>query len=67
MKRFDVTRLQGPCQDARGRDLLKWKFVSGAREVLKRSWAEDDSVQEKWEAMKDAVCDVGRSVLGQAR
>ena len=31
-----------------------------------RSWAEAGSAQEKCEAMKDAMRNVGRSVLGQA-
>lgn len=67
VKRFDVSKLQGPCQDVKGRELLKGTFVSGVREGLKRSWAEADSVQEKWEVMKGVMCDMGRSVLGQAR
>ena len=47
VKRFDVTKLQGPCQDARGRELLKGKCVSGVREGLKRSWVEAGSTQKK--------------------
>ena len=31
------------------------------------AWAEADSVEKKWNAMKNAMCEVGRSVLGQAR
>ena len=38
VKRFDVTKLHGPCQDARGRELLKGKFVFGVLERLSRSW-----------------------------
>ena len=37
VKQFHVTRLQRPCQDARGRELLKGKFVSGVCVELKRS------------------------------
>ena len=47
--RLDVTRLREPCQDARGRELLKGNFVSGVREGLKRSWSEAGFVQEKCE------------------
>ena len=60
MKRFDVMKVQGPCQDARGKELPKEKFVS---ERLKRSLAESGSVQKKWKVMRDAMCEVGRSVL----
>ena len=32
VKRFDVTKLRGPYQNAKGRELLKGKFVSGVLE-----------------------------------
>ena len=57
VKRFDVTRLRGPRQDSRGRELLKEKFVSGVHEELKKSWAEAGSIQEKWDAIKWSLCE----------
>ena len=41
--------------------------MSGVPEGLKRSWAEASSVQEKLEAMKDAMCAAGRAVLGEEK
>ena len=67
VKRFDVSKLLGACQDERGRELVKGKFVSGVCEELKKSWVESGSAQVKWDTLKSAMSEVGKRVLGQAK
>ena len=56
VKRFDVAKLQGQCEDVRGRKLPKDKFVSGMCESLKRYWNCAGTAEEKWNMM--GGCDV---------
>ena len=67
VKRFDVTKLCDHARMQEGTELLKGKFVSSVLERLSRCWAEADSVQKKCKAMKNVMCEVGKSVLGQTR
>ena len=66
VKRFDVAKLQGQCEDVMGRELPKGKFVSGVCESLKRNWNQAGTAHEKWIMMRNVMCSVARSVLGQA-
>ena len=63
VKRFDVAKLQGQCEDV---ELPKGKFVSGVCESLKRNWNQTGTAHEKWIMMRNVMCSVARSVLGQA-
>ena len=66
VKRFDVAKLQGQCEDVMGRVLPKGKFVSGVCESLKRNWNQAGTAHEKWNMMRDVICSVARSMRGQA-
>ena len=49
-KRFDVAKLQGKSVDEKGR--------------VKELWSSQGTMEEKWIAVKSALCDTAQSVLG---
>ena len=66
LKRYDVTKLQGPCVDVKGRELTKGKFVTGVCDSMKGKWDQLSTAQEKWEVLKSALCDTASSIVGHA-
>ena len=65
VKRFDVAKLQGACEDRQGRELPKGKFVSAVSDAMERNCDQAATVQEKWKVLRDAMCSAARSKLGQ--
>ena len=62
--RFDVSKLAGPSFDEDGKDTFRGKFQELASRSVKEQWLEDGSIDEKWRAVRSALTDAAKSVLG---
>jgi hypothetical protein len=56
--------LQGRFEDEQGRETICGAFVSKVCDKIESEWRSDDTVEEKWSVVKDALCDTASSVLG---
>lgn len=52
VKRFDVAKLQGACEDSQGRELLKVMFVSAVSDTMEQNWDQASTAQEKWKVLR---------------
>ena len=57
VRRWEVMKLKGSCTDETGRETSKGSFVRVVEEKLQNEWEECNSVQEKWDTWKAALCD----------
>ena len=64
VRRWDVNKLKGRCVDDNGRETSIGSFVRVIEQVLQSKWDEANSVEEKWDTLKTALCDGAKTELG---
>lgn len=50
----------------RGKKTVREKFVADESRRLKDGWHGEESVEDKWQVMKSALCDAAEYILGTA-
>ena len=63
-KRFDVKMLQGRSEDDKGRETTRGVFQRKVSDRARELWREKGTVEEKWGAVKAALCETAEAVLG---
>lgn len=66
-RRFDVSKLQGQSVNDKGEKTSRGVFQEQVCERVKELWGSEGSVQEKWTAVKSALCESAQSVLGTVK
>jgi len=64
VKRWNVAKLQGDCEDDRGTVTAKGRFLERVRKGLKEKWDTGESVEEKWNVLSSVMCDAAKEWLG---
>ena len=57
MKRWNVAKLQGDCEDDRGRVTAKGRFLECVRKGLKEKWDIGNSIEVKWNVLSSVMYD----------
>ena len=63
-KRFDVKMLQRGSVDDKGRETTRGVFQRKVSDRARELWKEKWTVEEKWGAVKVALCETAEAVLG---
>ena len=64
VKRWNVAKLQGGCEDDRGMVTAKGRFLESVRKGLKEKWDTGKNVEEKWNVLSSVMCDAAKECLG---
>ena len=63
-KRFDVNMLQGRSEDDKGRETTRGVFQRKVSDRARELWREKGRVEDKWGAVKAALCETAEVVVG---
>ena len=64
VKRWNVAKLQGGCEDDRGMVTANGRFLESVRKGLKEKWDTGKNVEEKWNVLSSVMCDAAKEWLG---
>ncbi len=63
-RRWEVSGLMGRSVDEHGRETTNGKFLRQVRMKVESVWDESSGVEEKWNALKNVLCETAKTVLG---
>ena len=66
IKRWDVTNLQGGLIDDNGNETLLGRFLRRIEDKLQANWNTDNDIEEKWNNLKNTLCEGAKLELGYA-
>ena len=64
VKRWNVSELMGRSVDEHGRETTNGRYLREVREKVEGVWDENSDVEVKWDALKNALCESAKAVLG---
>ena len=64
VKRWNVAKLQGDCEEDRGTVTAKERFLESVKKGLKKKWDTSKSIEEKWDVLSSVMCDAAKEWSG---